>query len=90
MPSVPSEGAAAAAGVEGTPDDLDWGRFIGKAGPLIRHALRRATFPVGEGCLRRGLVHRGTVLDFLGSPPHLSRLRRATLSKQERAFVLIV
>ena len=26
---------------------------------LIRHALRRATFPVGEGDLRRGRVHRG-------------------------------
>ena len=26
---------------------------------LIRHALRRATFPVGEGCLRRGSIHRG-------------------------------
>ena len=24
--------------------------------PLIRHALRRATFPVGEGCLRRGIT----------------------------------
>ena len=27
--------------------------------PLIRHALRRATFPVGEGCLRRGLPPAG-------------------------------
>ena len=25
--------------------------------PLIRHALRRATFPVGEGDLRRGLSY---------------------------------
>ena len=29
---------------------------------LIRHALRRATFPVGEGDLRRGLHTRGPVL----------------------------
>ena len=36
-----------------------WGAFYPVMGPLIRHALRRATFPVGEGCLRRGLVHRG-------------------------------
>ena len=27
--------------------------------PLIRHALRRATFPVGEGFLRRGIPQAG-------------------------------
>ena len=27
-----------------------------KRPPLIRHALRRATFPGGEGCLRRGIT----------------------------------
>ena len=27
--------------------------------PLIRHALRRATFPAGEGCLRRGKAKPG-------------------------------
>ena len=44
-----------AAGVEGTPDRIkpslvEWERLFS----LIRHALRRATFPVGEGDLRRG------------------------------------
>ena len=52
---------------------------------LIRHALRRATFPVGEGDLRRGLHSSGPGFHFQGSPPHPSRLRRSTLSKQERA-----
>ena len=41
-------------GVEGTPINHDRARFFRKLGPLIRHALRRATFPVGEGFLRRG------------------------------------
>ena len=30
---------------------------MGEVFPLIRHALRRATFPVGEGDLRRGLSY---------------------------------
>ena len=37
---------------------------------LIRHALRRATFPVGEGDLRRGLHSSGHGFHFQGSPPH--------------------
>ena len=41
--------------------------------PLIRHALRRATFPVGEGDLRRGLppgggAFIGVRLSLLGVP----------------------
>ena len=38
-------------GVEGTPISKDRARSFRKLGPLIRHALRRATFPVGEGDL---------------------------------------
>ena len=44
--------------------------------PLIRHALRRATFPVGEGDLpagtssRRGSIHRGSALTSRG-PLHI-------------------
>ena len=51
--------------------------------PLIRHALRRATFPVGEGDLRRGSIHRGPVLTFR-APLHTRCLRRHPL-QQERA-----
>ncbi len=50
---------------------------------LIRHALRRATFPVGEGDLRRGSIHRGPAFTFR-YPLH-TRRRSGTLSKQERA-----
>ena len=50
---------------------------------LIRHALRRATFPVGEGDLRRGSIHRGPAFTFR-CPLH-TRRRGGTLSKQERA-----
>ena len=32
--------------------------------PLIRHALRRATFPVGEGCLTAGAALFQSVLDL--------------------------
>ena len=42
------------------PGLVEWERFF----PLIRHALRRATFPVGEGDLRRGRVHRGPAFTF--------------------------
>ena len=40
------------------PGFVEWERFF----PLIRHALRRATFPGGEGDLRRGLPTGGGVL----------------------------
>ena len=41
--------------------------------PLIRHALRRATFPVGEGDLPAGEHSSGPGLNFQGSPPHPAR-----------------
>ena len=41
--------------------------------PLIRHALRRATFPVGEGDLPAGEHSSGAGLNFQGSPPHPAR-----------------
>ena len=43
----------------------------------------RSTFPVGEGFLRRGSIHRGLALTFRG-PLHTRRCG-GTLSKQERA-----
>ena len=130
-----------------------WPVSLFGCGPLIRHALRRATFPVGEGDLPAGAFHTlswervagpkaltgvgrtkpparrslsqpgadsslyarepaphpsrltachlprggrlppagehssGPGLNFQGSPPHPSRLRRSTLSKQERAYL---
>ena len=62
--------------------------------PLIRHALRRATFPVGEGDLRRGIPYlplgegaaaaaeEGRYQVGSYTAPHPSRLRRATLSQE--------
>ena len=66
------------------PGFVEWERFF----PLIRHALRRATFPVGEGFGPCGGFSRssGPGFHFQGSPPHPARLRRSTLSKQERAL----
>ena len=40
---------------------------------LIRHALRRATFPAGEGDLPAGERSSGAGLNFQGSPPHPAR-----------------
>ena len=82
-----SKGATVSAGVEGTPTAEERTRFLRKAGSPHPSGLRPATFPVGEGILRRGSCSSGPVLDFQGSPPHPSRLRRATLSKQERAYL---
>ena len=41
--------------------------------PLIRHALRRATFPVGEGDLPAGERSSGAGFHFQVSPPHPAR-----------------
>ena len=72
----------------------------GEVFPLIRHAVRRATFPVGEGFLPTGSLtfpwgkvppqrrKRGGTGLILGPAPHPSGLRPATLS-QERVFPLI-
>ena len=77
------------------PGFVEWERFF----PLIRHALRRATFPVGEGCLPAGAFPylplgegaarrrrmRGGMQNRPGTAPLPSGLRPATLS-QERAL----
>ena len=68
---------------------------MGKVFPLIRHALRRATFPVGEGFLRvpylplgegaAAAAEEGRYQVGLRTAPHPSGLRPATLS-QERVL----
>ena len=53
---------------------------------LIRHALRRATFPVGEGDLPAGAAFIGARLSLSGVPSTPGPgYARSTLSKQERA-----
>ena len=61
-----SKGATVSAGVEGTPTAEERTRFLRKAGSPHPSGLRPATFPVGEGILRRGLVHRGPSWTFRG------------------------
>ena len=53
---------------------------------LIRHALRRATFPVGEGCLPAGERSSGPGLNFQGSPPHPSRAAPGPPSPSRRGL----
>ena len=87
MPSVLSEGGPPGPGVEGTPDDQGRARFYRIARlPSSVRAFGPATFPGGEGFLRRGLRTSELMCDFQGSPPHPSGLCPDTLSKQERAF----
>ena len=53
--------------------------------PLIRPGLRPVHLPRGGRPPPAGAAYTYPVLRLQGSPPHPSRLRRATLSKQERA-----
>ena len=54
--------------------------------PLIRHALRRATFPAGEGCLPAGEHSSGPGLNFRGSPPHPARATPGPPSPSRRGL----
>ena len=53
---------------------------------LIRHALRRATFPVGEGDLPAGERSSGPGLNFQGSPPHPARATPGPPSPSRRGL----
>ena len=53
---------------------------------LIRHALRRATFPGGEGCLPAGAAYTGPGLNFQGSPPHPARATPGPPSPSRRGL----
>ena len=53
---------------------------------LIRHALRRATFPAGEGDLPAGERSSGPGLNFQGSPPHPARATPGPPSPSRRGL----